>query len=180
MTMIACFVLGMGLPTIPTYVITSTMAAPALVALEVPPLAADFFVMYFGVLANLTPPVALAAYAAAGIAGADPLRTAFQAIRLSAAGFLVPYVFVFSPIMLGIGFDWAAILVVAATAGVGVVALGAALEGYFLRETTWSERILLFATAIELIVPGLVTDAIGAVLLATVIVSQKRRAAAHS
>jgi TRAP transporter 4TM/12TM fusion protein len=177
LTMVACFVLGMGLPTIPTYIITSTMAAPALITLGVDRLAADFFVMYFGVLANLTPPVALAAYAAAGIAGADPMKTAFQAVRLSVAGFLVPYVFVYSPIMLGIGFDWGAILVVAITATAGVVALGAAMEGYLLRETTWYERVLLLATAVDLIIPGLVTDAIGAVLFAAVIVSQRRRTA---
>jgi TRAP-type uncharacterized transport system fused permease subunit len=177
LTMIACFVLGMGLPTIPTYIITSTMAAPALIALGVDRLAADFFVMYFGVLANLTPPVALAAYAAAGIAGADPMKTALQAVRLSVAGFLVPYVFVYSPIVLGVGFAWGPILVVTATAAVGIVALGAAMEGYLLREATWYERVLLVATAVDLIIPGLVTDAIGAVLFAAVIFSQKRRAA---
>jgi len=175
LTMLACFVLGMGLPTIPTYIITSTMAAPALVRLGVDRLAADFFVMYFGVLANLTPPVALAAYAAAGIARADPLKTCLTAVRLSIAGFLVPYVFVYSPVMLGVGLSPGPLIQIAITSAVGVLALGAALEGHFLRDTTWYERVLLAAAAIDLIVPGLVTDLVGAFLFGLVIVSQRRR-----
>jgi TRAP transporter 4TM/12TM fusion protein len=178
LTMLACFLLGMGLPTIPTYIITSTMAAPALLKLGVDPLAADFFVMYFGVLANLTPPVALAAYAAAGIAGAHPMRTSLQGIRLSVAGFLVPYIFVYSPILLGVGFEPWAMLGVTATATVGVFALGAAMEGYLFRDTTWLERGLLLAAALVLIVPGVVTDTVGAILLALTVVSQRRRRAA--
>ncbi|MDP1571258.1 MAG: TRAP transporter fused permease subunit [Vicinamibacterales bacterium] len=175
LTMFACFLLGMGLPTIPTYIITSTMAAPALLKLGVDPLAADFFVMYFGVLANLTPPVALAAYAAAGIAGASPLRTSIQGIQLSVAGFLVPYIFVYSPIMLGVGFEPWEMLGVTVTATAGVFALGAAMEGYLFRVTTWYERVLLLAAALVLIVPGVFTDAIGAVLFAVIVVSQRRR-----
>ncbi len=177
LTMLACFVLGMGLPTIPTYIITSTMAAPALVRLGVDRLAADFFVMYFGVLANLTPPVALAAYAAAGIARADPLRTCLAAVKLSVAGFLVPYVFVYSPVMLGGGVRVWPIIQVIATSTLGVVALGAAMEGYFLRETTWYERLILLAAAVDLIVPGAVTDLVGALLFAGLVVSQKARPA---
>jgi len=174
-TMLACFVLGMGLPTIPTYIITSTMAAPALVKLGVDRLAADFFVMYFGVLANLTPPVALAAYAAAGIAGADPLKTCFAAVRLSVAGFLVPYVFAYSPILLGVGFTPSGMAHAALTALAGVVALAAAMEGYFWREARWYERGLLVAAALVLIVPGLVTDLIGVALLGLVLVLQRWR-----
>ena len=175
LTMLACFVLGMGLPTIPTYIITSSMAAPALVKLGVDRLAADFFVMYFGVLANLTPPVALAAYAAAGIAGADPLKTCLAAIRLSVAGFIVPYVFVYSPIMLGVGFSLGATILVTITATAGVVALAAAMEGYFLREASWYERLILIAAALSLIVPGILSDLVGAALLLAVVVSQKTR-----
>jgi len=175
LTMLACFVLGMGLPTIPTYIITSTMAAPALVSLGVDRLAADFFVMYFGVLANLTPPVALAAYAAAGIAGADPLKTCLAAVRLSVAGFIVPYVFVYSPIMLGVGFSLGAIVQVTITATVGVVALAAAMEGYFLREAAWYERVILLGAAVDLIVPGVWSDLVGAALLLLVVASQWSR-----
>ncbi len=175
LTMLSCFVLGMGLPTIPTYIITSTMAAPALVRLGVDRLAADFFVMYFGVLANLTPPVALAAYAAAGIARANPLQTCLTAVRLSIAGFLVPYVFVYSPIMLGVGLSAGPLIQIVITSVVGVLALGAALEGHFLRDTTWYERVLLVAAAIDLIVPGLVTDLVGAALFGLLLVSQRRR-----
>jgi TRAP transporter 4TM/12TM fusion protein len=175
LTMLACFLLGMGLPTIPTYIITSTMAAPALLKLGVDRLAADFFVMYFGVLANLTPPVALAAYAAAGIAAADPMRTCLTAIRLSVAGFLVPYIFVYSPIMLGVGLSFPLMLPLLITSAAGVIALGAAMEGYLRTATTWHERVLLVAAAIVLIVPGLVTDIIGAALFVFVILSQRRR-----
>ncbi len=175
LTMLACFVLGMGLPTIPTYIITSTMAAPALTRLGVDQLAADFFVMYFGVLANLTPPVALAAYAAAGLARASPLRTCLTAVRLSVAGFLVPYVFVYSPIMLGVGASLGAMVQVTLTSAAGVVALGAAMEGYFLREATWYERLILVAAAIDLIVPGWLTDLVGASLLGVLVLSQKSR-----
>ena len=175
LTMLACFVLGMGLPTIPTYIITSTMAAPALTRLGVDRLAADFFVMYFGVLANITPPVALAAYAAAGIARADPLKTCWAAIRLSAAGFLVPYVFVYSPIMLGVGFTPLGIVHVTATALAGVVLLGAALEGYLLAEATMAERAILGVAAVDLIVPGLLTDLVGLALMGFVVWTQWRR-----
>jgi TRAP transporter 4TM/12TM fusion protein len=174
-TMLACFVLGMGLPTIPTYIITSTMAAPALVKLGVDRLAADFFVMYFGVLANLTPPVALAAYAAAGIAGADPLKTCLTAVRLSVAGFLVPYVFVYSPILLGVGFTPLGMAHAALTALAGVVALAAAMEGYLWCRTRWYERALLVAAALDLIVPGLATDLAGAALFGLVLGLQWRR-----
>jgi TRAP transporter 4TM/12TM fusion protein len=177
LTMFACFVLGMGLPTIPTYIITSTMAAPALTRLGVDRLAADFFVMYFGVLANITPPVALAAYAAAGIARADPLKTCATAVRLSVAGFLVPYVFAYSPIMLGVGFSPLAMAHVVVTAVIGIVALGAAMEGQLLRPATWYERVLLVAAALDLIIPGWLTDLVGAVLLGAVIASQRLRAA---
>jgi TRAP transporter 4TM/12TM fusion protein len=175
LTMIACFILGMGLPTIPTYIITSAMAAPALIRLGVDRLAADFFVMYFGVLANITPPVALAAYAAAGIAGASPLKTSLTAIRLSIAGFLVPYIFVYSPVLLGIEFSAIDLLHVGLTSLAGVLALGAAMEGHLLRPAMWYERALLAAAAIDLIVPGPVTDTIGAVLIGLVILSQRRR-----
>jgi TRAP transporter 4TM/12TM fusion protein len=177
LTMIACFVLGMGLPTIPTYIITSTMAAPALIRLGVDRLAADFFVMYFGVLANITPPVALAAYAAAGIARADPLKTCLTAVRLSVAGFIVPYIFVYSPIMLGVGFAPLPMLHVVLTALVGVAALGAAMEGYAWRAATRSERLLLAAAAVTLIVPGWVTDAVGAALLGAFLFLHRRRSA---
>jgi len=139
-------------------------------------LAADFFVMYFGVLANVTPPVALAAYAAAGIAHASPLQTCFTAVRLSVAGFLVPYIFVYSPVMLGVDLSLGPMIQIIITSTVGVVALGAAMEGYFLREATWYERLLLIAAAIDLIIPGLVTDLIGAALFALIVVSQRARA----
>lgn len=174
LTMFACFVLGMGLPTIPTYIITSTMAAPALTRLGVDELAADFFVMYFGVLANITPPVALAAYAAAGIARADPLKTCFAAVRLSIAGFVVPYIFAYSPIMLGVGFAPLPMAHVIVTALVGVVALGAAVEGFVVRVATWDERVLLAAAALTLIVPGLVTDLVGAALLGVFFLRHRR------
>ena len=99
-TMIASMILGMGLPSIPAYIITATMAAPALATFDVPILVAHMFVFYFGIFANITPPVALAAFAGAGISGGDPMRTGFTALKLSLAGFLIPFVFVYNPALM--------------------------------------------------------------------------------
>ena len=155
-TMIASMILGMGLPSIPAYIITATMAAPALANFDIPILVAHMFVFYFGLFANITPPVALAAFAGAGIAGGDPMRTGFLALRLSLAGFIVPFLFVYNPAMLMIdttniavnakefGFPaWNVILSITVTSIVGILALGAAVEGYFKTAMNWFWRIFL-------------------------------------
>lgn len=177
-TMIASMILGMGLPSIPAYIITATMAAPALANFDIPILVAHMFVFYFGLFANITPPVALAAFAGAGIAGGDPMRTGFLALRLSLAGFIVPFLFVYNPAMLMIdttniavnakefGFPaWNVILSITVTSIVGILALGAAVEGYFKTAMNWFWRIFLGVGALMMIVPETMTDIIGTIMV---------------
>jgi TRAP-type uncharacterized transport system fused permease subunit len=128
---IACILMGTGVPTTPTYIILASIAAPALATLGVPLLATHFFVFYYGVLADVTPPVALAAYAAAGIAGAEPMRTGLTAFRLSMGKALVPFMFTYTPALLFIDFTWSAFLSALACGLVGIFALSAAYIGYF-------------------------------------------------
>ncbi|TSH71207.1 TRAP transporter permease [Acinetobacter sp. RF15A] len=173
-TMIASMILGMGLPSIPAYIITATMAAPALANFDIPILVAHMFVFYFGLFANITPPVALAAFAGAGIAGGDPMRTGFLALRLSLAGFIVPFLFVYNPAMLMIDTTdiavnakefalpaWHVILSITVSSIVGILALGAAVEGYFKTALNWFWRIFLGVGALMMIVPETMTDIIG-------------------
>ena len=171
-TMIASIILGMGLPSIPTYIITSSMAAPALVQFGVEPFVSHMFVFYFGILANLTPPVALAAFAGAGLAGGEPNKTGFISLKLAAAGILVPYVFVYSPEMLMQDADALSILLIAITAIIGIMALAIALEGYLLENLNWVLRVISAIAAVVLVIPGMLSDAIGIVLFAIVIATQ--------
>jgi len=171
-TMIACIVLGLGMPSIPAYILTATMAAPALARMGVPPLASHFFVFYFAMMANVTPPVALAAFAASGISGGDINKTGYEAFKLALAGFLIPYMFVYSPALLGIETTFGGILVVAITAMIGVIALAGAVEGYLLIEAKLYQRLILLAAAFTLIKPGGITDIIGFLLIGIVIVLQ--------
>ncbi|MBT2215595.1 TRAP transporter permease [Virgibacillus dakarensis] len=171
-TMLASIILGMGLPSIPTYIITSSMAAPALVKFGVDPFVSHMFVFYFGILANLTPPVALAAFAGAGISGGDPNRTGFNSLKLAAAGILVPYVFVYSPELLMQGTSALEIIWVTITAALGIIALGAGLEGYLLTDVHLPLRILAVIGAVTLVIPGLWTDMIGLGLLIIVLAIQ--------
>ncbi|MFV5590905.1 TRAP transporter permease [Acinetobacter variabilis] len=177
-TMIASMILGMGLPSIPAYIITATMAAPALANFDIPILVAHMFVFYFGLFANITPPVALAAFAGAGIAGGDPMRTGFLALRLSLAGFIVPFLFVYNPAMLMIDTTdiavnakefalpaWNVILSITVTSIVGILALGAAVEGYFKTAINWFWRIFLGVGALMMIVPETMTDIIGTIMV---------------
>lgn len=174
LTMIASIVLGMGLPSIPTYIITSTMAAPILLNLplftelagstETAVFVAHMFVFYFGIFANLTPPVALAAYAGAGISGGEPNATGVQAMKLAIAGFIVPYMFVFAHSMLMIDATVTNILWVVVTSVSGVLLLAMAVEGYFRRQLPLWARGLALVGALALIFPGIITDAIGALV----------------
>ncbi|MGE8683404.1 MAG: TRAP transporter permease [Acinetobacter sp.] len=177
-TMIASMILGMGLPSIPAYIITATMAAPALANFDIPTLVAHMFVFYFGLFANITPPVALAAFAGAGIAGGDPMRTGFQALKLSLAGFIVPFLFVYNPAMLMIDTAnvavnarefafpaWTTIVSIVFTSVVGILALGAAVEGYFKIGMNWFWRVFLGVGALCLIIPETITDLVGMVMV---------------
>ncbi|MFK2826253.1 TRAP transporter permease [Bacillus sp. B190/17] len=172
-TMVACIIMGMGLPSIPTYIITATMAAPALLELGVAPFVTHMFVFYFGILANVTPPVALAAFAGAGIAGASPNKTGFEALRLALSGFIIPYIFVFSPVILmqdvtsPLEVVW-----VTVTAIIGILGLSAALERYLIADLPVPLAVLCFAGSITLIIPGMWTDIIGLCVLAVVLGQQ--------
>lgn len=173
LTMIASILLGMGLPTTAKYIILATMAAPAIENFGIPILAAHLFIMYFGIFADLTPPVALVAYAAAGIAKADPNETGFAGVRLALAGFIIPYVFVYSPGLLMMNTTLPEILVIIVTATTGIFSLGFASVGYWKRNLYLIERLVLLGSAVSLIFPGLLTDMLGAGLLALVYFSQK-------
>lgn len=173
LTMLCCIVLGMGVPTTANYCIMAATCAPILVQMGVPMIAAHFFVFYFGIVADLTPPVALAAYAGAAIAGANPMKTAFTATKLAIGAFIVPYVFALNPAMLFIGTTsvWEVVLI-CITSFVGIFAVSAALEGYFLHRMRWYERIVSVVGGLLLIYPGIVTDVIGLGLVAAVAVVQ--------
>nr|WP_304174927.1 TRAP transporter permease [Limnochorda pilosa] len=165
-TMIASLILGMGSPTTANYVITSTIAAPALLQLGLPVLVAHMFVFYFGILADITPPVALAAYAGAGIAGAQPMKTGVTATRIAVAAFLIPYIFAYNPSMLFIDVTWQQILQMAITSILGMFGVAVAMGGFFRTNLTVPERILFALGGVLMIDPGLVTDLVGLILLA--------------
>jgi len=164
-SMITSLILGMGAPTTANYVITSTMAAPALVQLGVPLLAAHMFVFYFGIIADLTPPVALAAYAGASIAKANPFKTGVISTKLAIGAFIVPYVFVYNPAMLLIGTTPFTLIQNLITACGGMCGLGAAMIGYCLTHMKWWERVWFAIAGLMLIDPGTVTDIIGIAML---------------
>lgn len=193
LTMIASMILGMGLPSIPAYIITATMAAPALANFDIPVLVAHMFVFYFGLFANITPPVALAAFAGAGIAGGDPMRTGFQALKLSLAGFIVPFLFVYNPAMLMIDTTnvavnarefafpaWTTIVSITVTSVIGILALGSAVEGYFKTYLNWFWRIFLGVGALCMIIPETITDIVGIIMVIIAItvniITAKRKA----
>lgn len=171
-TMVACIVLGMGLPSIPTYIITATMAAPALVQLGIEPLVAHLFVFYFGIFANLTPPVALAAFAAAGVSGGNPMRTGFISMKLAIAGFIVPFMFVYNSALLLIDTTFTQGLIVVITSIAGVVMLGTAAEGYFMTKMHNVLRVILFGGALLFMNPNLIQDIIGFSIILIVIIVQ--------
>ncbi|MER2089742.1 MAG: TRAP transporter permease [Sporosarcina sp.] len=177
-TMIASIILGMGLPSIPTYIITSSMAAPALMQFGIDPFISHMFVFYFGIFANLTPPVALAAFAGAGIAGGDPNRTGFISLKLAGAGILVPYVFVYAPALLMQDASAGEIAWISITTAIGILALGVAFEGYYFTNINMVFRVIAAVSAVTLVIPGVLTDTIGLCLFlgltAAQVVQRKR------
>lgn len=175
-TMIASLILGMGLPTTANFIVTSTMAAPALFLLGVPPMAAYMFVFYFGIAADLTPPVALAAYAGAGIAGSDPMKTGVTSFKLALAGFLVPYIYVYNPMLLFIDVEPFYMAQAICTALIGVFLLAMFTIGYFKAHLAWYMRILAFVGAICLLIPGTMSDLFGLAVLGVIYVMQTAKA----
>ena len=172
LTMLCCIVLGMGVPTTANYCIMAATCAPILIQLGVNPIAAHFFVFYFGIVADLTPFVALAAYAGAAIAQANPMKTAFTSTKLAIGAFIVPYIFALSPSMLLIDTNFGEVALICVTSLVGMAGVAAALEGFFKRKMYWYERILSAAGGLLLIYPGLTTDVIGFGLIAVVVAFQ--------
>lgn len=172
-TMITSLILGMGVPTTANYVITSTIAAPALIKMGVPIMGAHMFVFYFGIIADITPPVALAAYAASGISGGNPMKTGVIASKLAVAAFVVPYIFVYAPSLLMVNATTAEVIVTAVAAVVGMWGLGMAMIGYWYTDIHWLVRIVSFGAGLMLIDPGLLTDAIGAAILVGIYFLQK-------
>lgn len=171
-TMIASIILGMGLPSIPTYIITSSMAAPALLSFGIDPFVSHMFVFYFGIFANLTPPVALAAFAGAGIAGGEPNKTGFISLKLAAAGILVPYVFVYAPELLLQNASVGEVAWVTFTTTLGILALGVAFEGYLFTDVNLIFRLIAAVSALTLIIPTGVTDVIGLTLIVSLLIMQ--------
>ncbi len=171
---IACIIMGAGIPTTATYIILVAVAAPALAVQQVEPLVAHFFVFYYGVLADITPPVALAAYAAAGIAGSNPFQTGNTAFRLGIAKALVPFVFVYSPSLLLVNadFTWSAFAITLTGAALGIACLGVAFSGYFIAPMRKLERWWTGIVSLLFISPGLETMAAGIVLLLPVVFLQ--------
>ena len=174
LTMIAALVLGTGLPTSATYIITSIMAAPALVQLGLPKLVAHMFVFYFGILADLTPPTAISTYATSSIAGADVWRTQWTAMLLALSGFIIPFSFAYDPALLMLGSGPVAIAWRTLSATLGIVMLGAGLIGYFRGPTRLWERAVLLAGALLLIFPGAASDALGMACFAVVWLAQRK------
>ena len=172
LTMLCCIVLGMGVPTTANYCIMAATCAPILVRMGVPALAAHFFVFYFGIVADLTPPVALAAYAGAAIAGANPMKTALQSTKLAIGAFIVPYVFALNPAMLFIDTTAGEVILICITSLIGIFGVSSALEGFLLHRMQWFERIFCVAGGLLLIYPGIVTDVIGLTLVGAVLIFQ--------
>ena len=172
LTMLCCIILGMGVPTTANYCIMAATCAPILVQMGIPMIAAHFFVFYFGIVADLTPPVALAAYAGAAIAQANPMKTAFTSTKLAIGAFIVPYIFALNPAMLFIDTTVWEVVLICITSFIGMFGVSAALQGYLIYNMKWYERIVSAIGGLLLIYPGLVTDLIGFALIAIVVVIQ--------
>lgn len=175
LTMVASIILGMGVPTTPAYIIVAVIAAPSLIELGVAPLVAHMFVFVFAMLSAITPPVAVAGYAGANIAGADAMKTSFTAWRLALIGFVIPYMFVYSPELLAQGSPWVVVRVFL-TGLVGVTAVGCGMYGWFLGALPIWARVSCFLGGLNLVYPSLTTDALGLVLIGTPAIAQTIRA----
>ncbi|WP_366248371.1 TRAP transporter permease [Terribacillus aidingensis] len=172
-TMIASLILGMGAPTTANYIITSTIAAPAIILLGVSDLQAHMFVFYFGIMADITPPVALAAFAAAGMSGGRPIATGVISTKLAIAAFVIPYMFVFAPELLLVGTsNYLEVAWIFLTAFLGMIVIGAGMIGYWFRRLYWPERLVALAAGLALIYPGVWTSIAGLVVFAALIAIQ--------
>ena len=173
LTMICCIILGMGVPTTANYCIMASTCAPILITMGVPKMCAHFFVFYFGIVADITPPVALAAYAGSAIAKSDPMKTGVNATKLAIAAFIVPYIFCLNPAMLLIDSTPIQIVLIIVTSFIGIFGVAACLNGYLFRTISWPVRIIFFAAGILMMDPTTVTDVIGIALMAVCLLWQK-------
>ncbi len=169
--MVTCIIFGMGLPSLPAYILVATFGAPALVQAGVPLVAAHLFVMYFAITSGLTPPVCLIAYAGASIADAQPMETGFTAFKLAIAAYIIPYFFIFEPALLLMG-DWMTVLQCVISALTGVVCLASSMQGWFIIESNKLERVIMLVAGLSLAYPGTITDITGISCMAVVIVLQ--------
>lgn len=174
-TMITSLILGIGVPTTANYVITATIAAPALMMLDVPVIAAHMFAFYFGIIADVTPPVALAAVAASGVAKSEPMATGLQASRLAIAAFIIPYIFVYSPEILMENVTLISMVFIIITALIGIVAVAAGLTGYFQTRMNPIERLIFIGGGILMVTTSLALNGVAAVLLGAVAFWQFRK-----
>lgn len=173
LTMLCCIVLGMGVPTTANYCIMASTCAPILIQLGFSPVAAHFFVFYFGIVADITPPVALAAYAGSAIAKSNPMKTGINATKLAIAAFIVPYIFAYNPSMLFVGnVEWYDVLLISVTALLGLFGIAAALNGHLFRKIPMVLRLALVAGGLGMMIPGLTSDLIGLAVVAAVVVFQ--------
>ena len=173
LTMVCCIVLGMGVPTTANYCIMASTCAPILIQLGFPAVAAHFFVFYFGIVADITPPVALAAYAGSAIAKSNPMKTGINATKLAIAAFIVPYIFAYNPSMLFVGnVAWYDVIIISITALLGLFGIAAALNGYLYRKIPVVLRIALVAGGLGMMIPGLASDLIGLAVVAAVVAFQ--------
>ena len=172
LTMVFSLIMGMGVPTTAAYLVLASLVAPTMIQLGIPPLAAHMFIFYFGCISSITPPVALAAYAGAGLAGCDPNKTGYKAFRLAFCSFLMPYLFVYNPVLLMEG-GVLDILWSLVTALIGAYLLASGFEGFFFRwSLKWFERPLMILGAVMLIVPGMVTDLVGIAIIVVEFVTE--------
>ena len=181
LTMLCCIVLGMGVPTTANYCIMASTCAPILVQMGIPMIAAHFFVFYFGIVADITPPVALAAYAGSAIAQGNPMKTGVTATRLAIAAFIIPFVFAYSPAILFVGESilWYEVALIVITAVIGMIGVAAGLSGYLVGNMNVVERIVTILGGVLLIIPGVWTDVAGIALVAVAVawqLMQKKRA----
>ena len=173
LTMLCCIVLGMGVPTTANYCIMASTCAPILIQLNFPVVAAHFFVFYFGIVADITPPVALAAYAGSAIAKSDPMKTGINATKLAIAAFIVPYIFAYSPALLFENISgWWEVAQICISALLGIFGIAAALNGHLFKKISWPLRLLLVVGGLGMMIPGTLTDVAGLTLVGAVIAVQ--------
>ena len=173
LTMVCCIILGMGVPTTANYCIMASTCAPILIKMGIPVVAAHFFVFYFGIVADITPPVALAAYAGSAIAKSDPMKTGLNATKLAIAAFIVPYIFAYSPALLFENISgWWEVTQICISALLGIFGIAAALNGHLYKKVPWFFRLLLVAGGLGMMIPGTLTDVVGLALVAIVVVVQ--------